>query len=586
MEPNSLIILALPILILLGIGIVIWFVKRSQNETTDQILDQVMAQLINAQQASESSMSKLASTLTSQAEATNAKTQSLSEALAATQEDLGSLSSRFDASRQKQEVANSDLSSSFTLLEDNLSGKLNAQSHQLLTSLKVESNTEDSVEVLQSRIEAMGQGIRKLAEAQQKLTTGMSSHFGEIIKETATLKKAASAQLGRLKAIEEAAAKSDSVAEILAPLQTSADENHTLIQAVLDQLAAVSLMVADTGSSANETEQLATLLGQLQTSLEENTSTVTEQLRTLTEENSSAITAQLQSIVKDNSAAITEALHAQSGQLAELESLSKSGLSLSETLHSNQVDSSTFEQAIESLAEQSRSVTQSVQHMFDEIKQSSLSMADQEQASEDASDNLVKEIESSNEALMSAIHAQKEEMRDRIEEVSMFFADELTGLQNAQKKAEQQQQELHDLMVLLRGQRLANMRIAEQADSAQVAAGASTDEKLKIETKEFIQYLSQARIDRIKDKNTGEVTLFEYTDGVKSASETYVNDVLRFRWLFNRHGQITQSIEYDEKGFEVEECDYNGQGEVVARRSSKPQTNTKAEIGESGLIFP
>ncbi|MGB1092007.1 MAG: hypothetical protein ACPGYX_07780 [Oceanobacter sp.] len=614
MEPTQLIVLALPILILLGIVVVIWLIKRSITEATDLISDQMMSQLEAARQINENQGSKLSLFVERQIEDASLHLAELSQTLSDTREQLESLSTQFDGAQEKQQLVNSEVSAGFTLLEDNLSGKLNTLKQQLLNSLQAEVETEDSVIALQTHIEAMGQGIRKLAEAQQKLTHGMSSNFAEVIKETATLKKAASAQLARLKAIEENASNGVDFSETLAPVTNAVEQNYAMIQAALDQISALSLMLAESRSDDSEADAKAfesqqALLDQLETLIRNNSAAVTEALHgqsgllaelesisktalALTEnmhssqDSSGQLLEQLESVIGNNSATVIEALSGQSDQLTELASISKTALALTENMHTGQLEVRVFEQAVENLSEQTRSIRETVRAMLSDLKENSLSLVEQEQASEDASQSLSQEIESSSEALMAAIHAQKTEMRDRIEEVSMFFADELTDLQNAQKQAEKQQQQLLDLMILLRGQRLASLPIAEQVDSAQVASGDATEEKIRIETKDFVQYLSHARIERIEDKSTGEVTLFEYKDGLKSASETYINDALKFRWLFNRHGQITQSKEYDDQGFEIEECDYNSQGEVVARRSSKSDSEAETSHSDSGLTFP
>lgn len=617
--------MALPALVLIGSGAVIFMVKKALAESVDQILNPVITQLAEEQQNTAAFQLRLQESLQSN----QAAIDDLNSGIERLSGESLALGSQVAETRKTLDLSLSESSSAQTHLQTLIEERLRAQ-QKLLQELGSTSDAEEArVKQLKQHLDSIGQGLMKLGESSQKLFAGITSHFGELSKETDTLKKAASVQLNRLKSIDELysrqlqasndlSGKLSGVSSLAAKLQQSqkdeigqlASQLTNIVGQAKTQLALLETQESHIAELAQQQEatrqQMLTALEKRPDGLDKNTlkevlettldAVVEKGLKTVLEEGGAeALSEELSEELKATHASTLTAiadlkedlqstvasleepapvpledlrqdLQKADGALRQLGEQQEKILAAAEQGFASQLDGQTYAQSSERISEALEKISASIQPLVDTAQENSLAAMAQGQASEDASRDLAKEISSSSEALIQSIQGQKQEMHERMEEISLCFAHELNALQEAQQQVQLQHSKVSDLIKSLQGQQLASIAVPAQASSAQVAAGDEND-KVRIETPDFVQYLSQCQIERVEDKTTGEVTLFQYRDGLRIGSESYINDVLKRRWLFNAKGQPVQSTEFDAQGYELEQCDYNALGEVIARRS-------------------
>lgn len=157
---------------------------------------------------------------------------------------------------------------------------------------------------------------------------------------------------------------------------------------------------------------------------------------------------------------------------------------------------------------------------------------------------------------------QGQQLASSLDAAQTTLYTELDSVRAAQVKANQQSQDLQRLLGLLRLQQTSLLSRATQ-----VAAAVEDDNGLmRIETASQIRYLSGSQIERIEDKASGECTRFFYSEGRKASAETWQNDRLKYRMVFNEQGAPDRASEFDLNGREVVQYQYDPAGNITSKR--------------------
>lgn len=110
---------------------------------------------------------------------------------------------------------------------------------------------------------------------------------------------------------------------------------------------------------------------------------------------------------------------------------------------------------------------------------------------------------------------------------------------------------------------------------SEITSNIAKQKNLKIDTSDFEKYLGDCKVVQMTDKNTGQITRFNYEKGIKRSSDTLAGDVLKYRMLFDNEGKVSKGVEFNEKGDIAFEYEYDKAGEISKRNEYIYSTTTK-----------
>ena len=88
---------------------------------------------------------------------------------------------------------------------------------------------------------------------------------------------------------------------------------------------------------------------------------------------------------------------------------------------------------------------------------------------------------------------------------------------------------------------------------------------LQVETNDMVQFFDDCKVSKALDKNTGQLTTFIYTNGIKSLSETFADGKLKYQMEFSSLGKPIKGTELNDEGNLVFEYHYDEAGEILKR---------------------
>jgi len=100
-----------------------------------------------------------------------------------------------------------------------------------------------------------------------------------------------------------------------------------------------------------------------------------------------------------------------------------------------------------------------------------------------------------------------------------------------------------------------------------------------IEDKHFIQEVGFAKVVKIIDKKTNEITYVHYDEeGLKEFTETYLDKKLKYSTVYDKSGLLLKGFEYDKESKVIIEYEYDGAGEIDTKIEYEyDETGTKLE---------
>jgi hypothetical protein len=438
-----------------------------------------------------------------------------------------------------QELAFSEATTGNSRIQDMLSD--NSRRQQKLTQDLIASteqtyrDTTAGVEAnIRTVLEQNNKSLMTLSEASQRLLSSVSAHFSSLGADTGALKKAAAALLNYNKGYDEQLREQLQIA--LLPLQERLDSYSEQQQ-----------------ESLQEGQVLWQQILQNTAAIEPVAEAVYTQQRHL-------------QAIRDNTGGLVDASVSMQNHTERLQQVLDQGEQLQSRLQylaGQQLTRDHYEEHQRRMSESLDDLAAVLQPLLGPMNDLSNGHGQLDQQA------LAALLDNSTASLMDVLSdrykvllEQGQQLASSLDAAQTTLYTELDSVRAAQVKANQQSQDLQRLLGLLRLQQTSLL-----SSAAQVAASVEDDKGLlRIETDSQIQYISGSRIERIEDKISGECTRFFYHAGRKASAETWQNDQLKYRMLFNEQGGPDRASEFDLNGREVVQYQYDPAGNITSKR--------------------
>jgi hypothetical protein len=438
-----------------------------------------------------------------------------------------------------QELAFSEATTGNSRIQDMLSD--NSRRQQKLTQDLIASteqtyrDTTAGVEAnIRTVLEQNNKSLMTLSEASQRLLSSVSAHFSSLGADTGALKKAAAALLNYNKGYDEQLRQQLQTA--LLPLQERLDSYSEQQQ-----------------ESLQEGQVLWQQILQNTAAIEPVAEAVYTQQRHL-------------QAIRDNTGGLVDASVSMQNHTERLQQVLDQGEQLQNRLQylaGQQLTRDHYEEHQRRMSESLDDLAAVLQPLLGPMDDLSNGHGQLDQQA------LAALLDSSSASLMEALSdrykvllEQGQQLASSLDAAQTTLYTELDSVRAAQVKANQQSQDLQRLLGLLRLQQTSLL-----SSATQVAAAVEDDNGLmRIETASQIRYLSGSQIERIEDKISGECTRFFYNAGRKASAETWQNDQLKYRMVFNEQGGPDSASEFDLNGREVVQYQYDPAGNITSKR--------------------
>jgi hypothetical protein len=438
-----------------------------------------------------------------------------------------------------QELAFSEATTGNSRIQDMLSD--NSRRQQKLTQDLIASteqtyrDTTAGVEAnIRTVLEQNNKSLMTLSEASQRLLSSVSAHFSSLGADTGALKKAAAALLNYNKGYDEQLRQQLQTA--LLPLQERLDSYSEQQQ-----------------ESLQEGQVLWQQILQNTAAIEPVAEAVYTQQRHL-------------QAIRDNTGGLVDASVSMQNHTERLQQVLDQGEQLQNRLQylaGQQLTRDHYEEHQRRMSESLDDLAAVLQPLLGPMDDLSNGYGQLDQQA------LAALLDSSSASLMEALSdrykvllEQGQQLASSLDAAQTTLYTELDSVRAAQVKANQQSQDLQRLLGLLRLQQTSLL-----SSATQVAAAVEDDNGLmRIETASQIRYLSGSQIERIEDKISGECTRFFYNAGRKASAETWQNDQLKYRMVFNEQGGPDSASEFDLNGREVVQYQYDPAGNITSKR--------------------
>ena len=351
--------------------------------------------------------------------------------------------------RSIHELSASELSAGHTLLQDTLNDGLRKQQHQVqelgnTINTHFQSASEQQRSQIQEDLSGYTEGLLKLADSSQKMLSTIVSHFNQLNKESATIKKATAVLVNNQKSV------------------------HSVLTNLVNN---------------QHQDDLVSRVDQLRRSIEADFHS-------------------LNASVDKNLQALNQRQN--------------------ETSNVTREDITSHKIAIDDIREHVEGITSELNNLA--------------------------------EALLEALSAQGELLAGSIDQNQTTLYTELDSVRQEQQRLNVLSDDLRRLVQLLR------------VHNQQTLSVEHTNEPLLLTTQDSRQYFSHGQLEKSEDLGTGDITSYQYENGLKVQAQTCSpQGQLKYRSQFNEQGLVHSSSEFDEEGKEVFRYRFDERGNLTEK---------------------